>query len=159
MSLVSLVLIIIGLAAVFLVWRSLQPVAGVVLPKDDPLMRAAKAEARATLHQFWAAFEAGDSRNSEFALKFDLSSGAVDSELIWALDIELSQGRIFGVLGNPPRDRRYAEGDRVEIDPVHIVDWCYFRDGVAQGHFTIKAMFIHMPPKTVAEGKAALGWV
>lgn len=158
MSFTTLVLIIVGLGVAFLVWRFLQPVDGVIFSKDDAALQAAKAEARATLPEFWGAFEARDPGDSEFALKFDLSSGAEDGELIWALDIERRQGRIFGVLGNPPLDRRYAEGDRVEIDPEHVVDWCFFRNGVAHGHFTTKAMFPHMPPRAVVEGKAALGW-
>ncbi|QJQ31236.1 DUF2314 domain-containing protein [Sphingomonas lacunae] len=158
MSLTTFLLVVIGLVLAVLIWRSLQPVAGIVFPKDDPALQAAKAEARASLPQFWSAFDARHPDDSEFGLKVNLKPGEPDGELIWALDIERNGERISGILGNRPVDRAYAEGQRVEIDPAAIVDWCYFRDGVAQGHFTTRAMFPHMPARMVAEGKAALGW-
>lgn len=157
MSFTTLAFAVVAFLVFLLAWRARRP-AGAMIDADDPAMQAAKAEARATLPIFWAAFDARDPANAEFSLKFDLHCGEGVAELIWALDIERDQGRIFGILGNTPRDADHAEGDRVEIDPAHIVDWCFFRCGVAQGHFTTKAMFPHMPPKMVAEGKAALGW-
>lgn len=158
MSLTTFLLVVIGLVLAVLIWRSLQPVAGVVFPKDDPALQAAKAEARASLSQFWNAFDARHPGDSEFGLKVRLDTGDGDSELIWALDIERRGEHISGILGNRPVNPAYAEGQRVEIDAATIVDWCYFRDGVAQGHFTTRAMFPHMPARMVAEGKAALGW-
>jgi uncharacterized protein YegJ (DUF2314 family) len=148
------------LGALYLLWRSRQPPAGMVFALDDPRAENAKRQARDTLPEFWAALEAGVPTDSEFGLKFDLNhgTGLPDRELIWALDISRVDGVIRGRLGNPPINPAFREGDSVTIAPEAIADWAFFRSNVAHGHHLTRLMIELSPPRDAAQARKALGW-
>lgn len=151
-------LVIFGVLALFWVWqRFRQTPAGIALEPDDPAVAAAKAEARESLPVFWQAYNNPDPNEREFILKFNLTPHS-DAEFIWATDIAVRGGRIFGRLGNQPLAPEFHAGQEVEIDPDQIVDWSFFRNGVAQGHYLTKIMMPHMPGRAVREAKQQLGW-
>ena len=158
MKFIILALAVLG--ALYLLWRSRQPPAGMVFALDDPRAEAAKRQARDTLPEFWAALEAAAPTDSEFGLKYDLNHGTdhPDRELIWALDISRVDGVIQGRLGNPPLNPAFREGDLVTINPDVIVDWAFFRDNVAHGHHLTRLMIELSAPRDAAQARAALGW-
>lgn len=134
-----------------------RPPAGVAFDRDDPEKIAATEEARRTLPQFWKAFENPAPDECDFALKFNLTPEK-DAEFIWAYDLKLEDGRIYGKLGNEPVDPGYSPDQFYEINPADIVDWTYYKAGVAQGHFITRVMFKHMPKRFVTKTERALGW-
>ena len=154
-------LILAAVAAALWLWRRYYyGDAGTVFMADDAQLAVAKAEARASLPQFWAALERGDPADSEFALKFNLNHGtdAADRESIWAVDVARRGGRIFGTLGNDPVNPAWRIGDEVEIAPEAIDDWSYFRGDIAQGHFVTRLMLQTASPGVAKAQKQALGW-
>lgn len=131
---------------------------GVGLDPDDPEALAAKAEARRTLPQFWAAFNHPAEDEGWFALKFNLCPEG-PAELIWAGDISVREGVVYGHLLNEPVDEEFELGQRVIIDERHIVDWTYTKGDVSQGHFLSRVMLNHMPKRYVARIKKEYGWL
>ena len=157
----ALLIAIAVLAAIWLFWRRFARPAGMVFDLDDPRMAAAKQQARDSLPEFWAAFDAAQPGDTDFGLKFDLNHGLglPDRELIWAMGISRSaDGSIQGQLANPPRNRDFAAGQTVGIAPEAIVDWCFFRNDVAHGHHITRLMIENSAPHHAAEARKQLGW-
>lgn len=121
---------------------------------------AAKQQARDSLPTFWAALEAGDPADEDFMLKFNLNhdSGLEDNESIWAVDIKRRDGRIFGKLGNAPRNPKFSAGQEIEILPEAIDDWGYFRNGAAQGNYVTRLMLETAPAGIARKQREIMGW-
>ena len=130
--------VVVALFAFYMWHRSFDGGAGTVFEKDDPRLLIAKQRAHETLPAFWGALERGDPLDEMFVLKFNLNhdSGLADSELIRAGDIVRRDGRIFGTLVNEPLNTQFRIDQEVEILAETIVDWGYFREGVARHHVT-----------------------
>jgi uncharacterized protein YegJ (DUF2314 family) len=74
----------------------------------------------------------------KFALKtkFDSPDGA---EHIWVKDIEIKNGRYFGVIDNAPTSiPNLKVGDAIEVH--NITDWMYIDNGVLRGGYTIRLL-------------------
>lgn len=125
---------------------------------DDPKMEAAKAKGRATLPGFFERMAAPSADEEGFSVKFNLTPDA-DAEFIWAGDLKLdARGELTGALSNHPIDERFKLGQRVPIARSDIIDWTYFKNGVAQGHHTTRVILEQVTPEEAAEIRAALGW-
>jgi uncharacterized protein YegJ (DUF2314 family) len=156
-----LLIALVVLAAIWLLWRRFAQPAGIAFDLDDADMATAKQQARDSLPEFWAAFEAAAPGDTDFGLKFDLNHGLglPDRELIWAMAIaRADDGSIQGQLANPPRNRDFAAGQSVIIAPDAIVDWCFFRNNVAHGHHITRLMIERSPPRRAAQARQQLGW-
>ena len=151
---------IIAAIIMFLLYRHFAGSAGVAFDRNDPLLLAAKQEARDSLPAFWAALEAGDPADEEFSLKFNLlhGTGSANNESIWAGDISRRDGRIFGKLMNQPVSPGFTHGQEIEIAPDAIDDWSYWRNAVAQGHYVTRLMIEAAPAGAARYQKKALGW-
>lgn len=151
-----------AIAAIILyfLYRYIAGNAGTVFEKDDPRLLTAKQQARDSLSAFWTALEADDPADEDFMLKFNLNheSGLEDNESIWAVDIQRRDGRIFGKLGNAPRNPKFRPGQEIEISPKAIDDWGYFRNGVAQGNYVTRLMLETAPAGIARKQRAAMGW-
>ena len=121
----------------------------------DPEMAAAKAKARATLPEFWQAFDHPGPSEEGFALKLAVPIGPANTEHIWMLDIKREGGKITGVTGNAPRDATWMrEGERVEIPEDRISDWMFMRNGKMVGNETMRPALKHMDPEEAAQYRA-----
>jgi uncharacterized protein YegJ (DUF2314 family) len=154
---------VIGLAifvgsGIFYYFRARGGAYGVAFEKSDEAMAAAVVEARRTLLEFWERFRAPQPGDTDFIVKFNLTPDLPDGEHIWAEDLVEHDGRLYGSLGNEPFDRRFRLGQRVEIDPALICDWCYFDDGVARGHFMTRVMLDMTSKSERRRQMRALGW-
>jgi uncharacterized protein YegJ (DUF2314 family) len=127
------------------------------IPNADPAMEAAKAQARATLPQFWQKFAAPGPNEDGFGLKVALPYGNNNTEHIWTRDIERKDGKISGVINNVPRDVKTVRlGQRIEISEGQISDWMYMRDGKIVGNYTMRPLLARMPPADAARYRAML---
>lgn len=133
------------------------PPAGVGIPTNDPDNIAATQEARRTLPRFWEAFHNPAPDEDDFALKIKL--GRDDhAEFIWVREIKIEAGRIYGQLANVPFEDDYELDQIHEINPDDIVDWCYYKADVAQGHYMTRVMFKYVPKRFVKRMQRSLGW-
>jgi uncharacterized protein YegJ (DUF2314 family) len=112
---------------------------------DDAEMNAAIAKARATLPDFWKAFDHPSSGDSDFALKVRIADGDA-VEHFWLVDLERADGKVFGTLGNDPQFVTSVKiGDRLEIPEADISDWLFLRNGKMVGNQTIRPLLKRMP--------------
>lgn len=130
----------------------------VVVESDNTAMEAAKAKGRARLNEFFLHLARPAADERDFSVKFNLTEDR-DAEFIWASDLRMgADGKLSGALANQPLDERFQMGQRVDIPLASVIDWSYFKNGVAQGHFTTRVMLSQLPDDQAAEIKAALGW-
>jgi len=123
---------------------------------DDPDMIAAISAARASLPQFWQAFEKRELGETDFSLKVKIADGD-EVEYFWLVDLERDNGKLMGTIGNDPQlvvNVKY--GDRIEISEADITDWLYMRDGKMFGNRTVRALFKGMSVEEVEQTKKML---
>lgn len=124
---------------------------------DDPKMKAARAEARASLLHFWQKLENPASNEERFVLKVEMPYSSKDTEHIWVKDIERKNGMIRGTVGNEPEHVKYVKyGQRVEFKDSQISDWMYRRDGKIVGNHSIRTLLPRMPLADAARFRAML---
>ena len=120
--------------------------------EDDPIMNAAKAEARSTLPEFWERLAKPSLFETAFALKYDLNHGHPergDAELIWAGNVQKKKdGRIVARLDNAPVTQGFVVGQMVVIPEEAIVDWQIEREGKLDGHYTTRILLSQMDAET-----------
>lgn len=127
------------------------------VPKADPEMESAKAQARATLAYFWERFERPEPDEEGFALKVALPYSPRDTEHIWTKNIERRDGKITGVINNRPRDVKTVRlGQRIEIKEEQISDWMFIRRGKMVGNHTVRPVLKRMSPEDAARYRAML---
>lgn len=128
------------------------------VPNNDPAMEAAKAEARASLPDFWKALEKPAPGEDMFNLKVSIPVGGNSTQHIWVGSIErLSGGRIAGRLGNVPRDiKDKKEGDRIEFEDKDVSDWMFMRNGKIVGNQTLRPLIARMPKAQADRYRAML---
>ena len=124
----------------------------------DPEMAAAQAKARATLAQFWKAYESPRADEEGFVLKVAIPVGGNGgAEHIWFGDIQRHDGKITGVLDNVPRDVTWLRaGQRIEIAEDRISDWMFMRAGKIVGNQTMRPALKRMRPQEAARYRAML---
>jgi uncharacterized protein YegJ (DUF2314 family) len=127
------------------------------IPNQDTEMEAAKAQARATLAQFWERLANPGVGEEGFALKVALPYGTNNTEHIWTKDVERKDGRITGVINNVPRDVKGVRiGQRIDIAEAQISDWMFMRNGKMVGNYTLRPLLKRMPAKDAARYRAML---
>jgi uncharacterized protein YegJ (DUF2314 family) len=123
---------------------------------NDPEMVAAIAKARASLSQFWDAFDHREPAEKGFALKVKITDKN-GTEFFWLSDIERREGTNFGTIDNDPDTVRNVKlGERLAFPEADISDWLYLHDGKMVGNFTIRVLFKQMPADEVAKYKAIM---
>jgi uncharacterized protein YegJ (DUF2314 family) len=152
------------LAAALAAGLWLQPLAAasqgssyIKVPNQDAEMEEAKAQARATLPQFWDKLANPGAGEEGFALKVALPYGGNSTEHIWTKDVERKDGKTTGVINNVPRDvKGIRVGQRIDIAEAQISDWMFMRNGKMVGNYTLRPLLKRMPPKDAARYRAML---
>jgi uncharacterized protein YegJ (DUF2314 family) len=150
---------VIGLALLLLlVWIGPVVAQAVIhVPNNDPEMAEAQAKARATLAQFWRAFDQPGANEGGFSLKVAVPYGANNSEHIWFNNIERASGKMFGTVNNEPvHVKGLRRGQRLEIEDRKISDWMYLRAGKIVGNYTMRPLLKRLPPQEAARYRAML---
>lgn len=111
-----------------------------------PEIEAARARAKASLPQFWAAREAKARGTANFMLKVAIPSQAGSSEHIWVEDVSADRaGRYTGRLANQPQFFKGRAGDAVSFEEAQISDWMFTRFGKIVGNETARPLIARMP--------------
>jgi uncharacterized protein YegJ (DUF2314 family) len=109
----------------------------------DPKMAAAVAEAKRRWTEFADAFQAASDEDREtFACKIGFSDeGQEQSEFMWVSIKSIDGETISGVLDNEPISVKSVKlDDTVTFKLEELNDWLYYKDGKAQGGFTVKVL-------------------
>lgn len=130
----------------------------IYVPNEDPAMAAAKTKARATLAEFWNAFDKPGPGEDRFSLKVGFPTQGNDSEHIWVNEIgRLPEGRYAGKLVNVPRKiPGAAAGSRVEFGDDQISDWMFMRNNKIVGNETLRPLLGRMQPAEAERYRAML---
>jgi uncharacterized protein YegJ (DUF2314 family) len=129
----------------------------VVSAADDPALRSAMAEARASLPIFWSKFEEREPETGPFWLKVGMPTPNGAVEHIWVDAIARDEGVILGRLVNEPVDLRGLRlGSEVRVRPEMISDWSYEKNGKMYGAYTTRAVLDRVGPEERAQAKALL---
>jgi len=124
---------------------------------DDLEMNKAIERSRETFNDFLSAVSSKKETQSAYSVKmpFPTESGA---EHIWLVDIELSDGKMFGYIDNLPNKVSSVKlGDKIEIDRNKISDWFYIENNRLIGGFTIRVLRDRMPPDEKEQFEEAFG--
>ena len=106
---------------------------------DDPRMRFAVSEAKASLAQFFQCFAKPGPGQEHFLVKVQFER--VDQvEHIWVADLDASVFPLRGTLANEPDLPGLTFMERVEFHPSQIPDWMYVENGYLVGGFTIQVI-------------------
>lgn len=121
-------------------------------------MEAAKAAGLATLPEFLERLILADPGDYDFCIKFALESDG-GREYIWASHLEIDrEGRLTGRLANDPEREEFRFDQMVAIPLANVIDWQYFNNGIAYGHYTTQLLLERMPFDEAMEVRTALGW-
>ncbi len=115
--------------------------------EDDPEMRAAIQQARATVPQLVSALQAARPDDEAFSVKVPIRDGE-DVEHFWVSDV-VFDGTVFrGKLGNEPElVRGHKLGEDVVVKLSEISDWMYLHNGVLVGGYSIRLLRSRMSPE------------
>jgi len=117
----------------------------IVVPKDDPAMQAAIAEAKRTLPEFWAVVDKTPEGVSGLAVKIEVTDQG-KTEYFWLSPLAHEEGKLMGTVNNHPNAVQSVElGKRIEVPRDKICDWLYVREGKIHGNFTIRPLLARMP--------------
>ena len=118
-----------------------QNVPVVRIEEDDPRMLAAVETARRRWPEFVEAFQSRSGNDEDkFSVKAPIESNG-NVEFIWLDVIGLEPNYIHGTLANDPVDLGdLVLGSQVEVPVKDLNDWAFFKDGVANGMFTVAAI-------------------
>ncbi len=132
-------------AALFLLSACSKQDKVVIVEGDDPAMKAAIAEARSTLPQFWQVFEKRNRDESDFSLKVKVTDSK-GTEHFWVSDLDRHGGKIQGTINNDPEVVASVKlGQRIDIQEADISDWLYMRGGKIVGNRTMIPLLKKMP--------------
>ena len=126
--------------------------------EEDAAMNAAIAEARRTLPQFLAEFDAAQAHVREnYLVKVGLPATTGNPEHIWVENLRRENGRLVGALANAPAHLPGLRlGSRVEIDEALISDWTIVTAQGMYGSFTTRVMLPHVDAQTAAQIRQTL---
>lgn len=126
----------------------------------DVEIAAARAEARATLPEFWERLDKPTMFETNFGLKFNLHHNRPDlgnGELIWTSDVKrLKNGMVGAYLSNEPITDGYVNGQYVEFSEDAITDWQIEREGKFDGHYSTRILLAQASPEQAEAIKAML---
>jgi uncharacterized protein YegJ (DUF2314 family) len=106
---------------------------------EDSEMNDAIAQARASLNQFFDAFESPQPNQRHFLLKARFQEGDA-FEHIWLADLDLSTNPARATVANEPRIQGIKYMERVTFTPEQITDWMFEEDGRLIGGFTTQLL-------------------
>ena len=124
----------------------------VYFENTDAEMNLAVKNAKRSLPEFEKALESKNPNFSNFALKqrFDTADG--NGEHIWIGEIELRNGKYFGIVQNDPVDVKDLHlGYSVEVVNDWISDWMYYDKNIVKGAFTVRVMRANMSEEELKE--------
>jgi len=113
----------------------------------DKEMNDAIKKSRQTFDNFLTAFKKQKSNQTGFSVKmpFSTKDGA---EHIWLVNIESTNGQLFGQVDNVPENVSSIKlGDKIEIEKDKISDWFYIENNVLIGGLTIRVLRDRMSPE------------
>jgi uncharacterized protein YegJ (DUF2314 family) len=136
--------IIAGAIAVHLIWEWWihPPYFSGVMPihQDDPLIKAAVAEGRATFPRFLESVYPDHRADSCVRFSFTTDTGTVEN--LWADLLELRGDRAVVFVRTLPIEHQGEFEPKMEIPVEQISDWqVEYRDGTLRGGFTNRATF------------------
>jgi uncharacterized protein YegJ (DUF2314 family) len=125
-----------------------------IVPSGDAGVRAATAEARATLDIFWRKFDTGEA--DEYQLKVGLTTPNEATEHVWLAPSGWREGKVVGRLLSQPLDLPDVDaGDEVYVDPERISDWSYVKADKVWGAFTQRALLDQVSAEFRRQAEAA----
>lgn len=128
----------------------------VIVSGDDAEMNAARDRAVASLPVFWSERDHPKANESDFMLKIRID-GDDQSEHFWCDQIEGDAASATCTIANDPEYvKTVAFGQRIDVQPDHISDWMYMRDGKIVGGETIRALLSHMSKEEADTYRAML---
>jgi uncharacterized protein YegJ (DUF2314 family) len=123
---------------------------------DDARMNAAIAKARASLPDFWKAWESPPNGTEGYSLKVKITD-VFGSEHFWTDTIERADGHIYAIIANEPQTvKSIAAGQRIEVPEADISDWMYWRDGKIVGNETLRVLLQYMSKEEADYWRALL---
>lgn len=108
---------------------------------DSSPMLEAINQARASIGDFFKAFENPQPNQSDFRIKARIEDGPLN-EHIWLSALDFKTTPATGVVSNEPGIRSVAYQQRVPFLPDQISDWMYREDGRLVGGFTTKLLLV-----------------
>ena len=109
------------------------------IPAADPAMKAAIADAKNSIHQFFHAFHDPTPQQKSFLVKIAFDVG--DSyEHIWVADLDFAGTRGRGVVAVEPRTHLIRFMEPIEFDLMYISDWMYMDADSLVGGYTTKLL-------------------
>jgi len=117
------------------------------VPEDDIEMNAAIARARASLPEFWEAFERHAPGTSDYTIKIEITDKN-GTEYFWANEIVRANGEIRATIDNDPEIVRSVKANqRILVRESDIADWMYLRNGKAVRNETLRPLLKRMSPE------------
>ena len=127
------------------------------MEQDDGEILQIAIDARRTLPIFFRQLTRGDSRESDFSIKYPFKANdgsGIATEQLWLNGIHFRDGEYLGVLvGDPVYVSGIQKGDTVALDMDAITDWMYVRDGKIAGGRSIKYLLEKIPEGQRSEGQ------
>lgn len=122
---------------------------------QDAEMNAAIAEAKASLPQFLARLDAGETQPADsLKVAFSTSQG---NEHIWVRQIARKGDELTGTLANEPNYMPGQHLGSVVTFPVALVsDWSYEKNGKRWGNYTTRVMLPYLEPDDAAAVRESL---
>ena len=118
--------------------------------EDDRAMNKAIEDARATLPNFWRAYEA--KAGSDFMLKVEFPASRGGTEHIWVGEIHRDGAKLTGVLLNEPSFLpQWRRSSTVEFQIGQVSDWAYVKFNRLWGSYTTRVMLARMSEQEAAE--------
>src|SRR4029453_3002699 len=130
----------------------------VLVPTDDPDMRAAIGRARDSLDGFLALAANPPANASDFKLKVMVRDGT-NTEHFWVTPFRHDGDAFEGILTNEPKYVRSVKlGEAIKFSRTDVSDWGYIADGRQVGGFTVCVMFKRMLPEQADQYRRSLGF-
>lgn len=131
----------------------------VFMADDEPAMKKAFAQARATLDEFLRKAKAPPAGTFGYALKVGIRDGD-DVEYFWVGDFAQTGRGFVGTIDNEPRMVKTVRyGQRYSFPRADIVDWTYIDKKARRmmGNFTVCALLTKEPPAEAEETRKRFG--
>lgn len=129
------------------------------MTSEEPAMRRAFEQARASLDTFLTKSKAPASGTDGHALKVAISDGK-NTEYFWVVDFASDGDQFTGVLNNEPRlVKKHKYGEKIAFRRDQIADWTYMDTANRRmhGNYTACALLTKEPPAQAAEFKRQYG--
>ncbi len=131
----------------------------VFMSDEEPAMRRAFQQARATLDEFLQKAKSPPGGTASYSLKVGIRDGK-DVEYFWVGDFIQSDSGFTGTINNQPRLVKNVKfGQRYSFPREHIVDWTYVDRNERRmvGNFTLCALLTKEPAQEAEAMKKRFG--